>query len=200
MFDAPLIINNPIKNTATSDFGGEGYFLYKVKLKNKKPYIIRVEKYPNDLYFLKFYPKNHESNPNKFKIRLNQKSEFSRLIATCIDLAKKMLKKNPDCCFGFFGQWDEKDVVSENDLKEISYVLSQRYRIYKSVIFSRLNNENFSFYFNDEINTMIIFPMHIFNNKKLYYKIINMMKQIYSNDLIYLRVPLKSELSIYNMN
>ncbi len=199
MFDSPLVINNPIKNTTTSEFGGDGYLLYKVKLKNKKPYIIRVEKYPNDLFFLKFYPKNHESNPNKFKIRLNQKSEFSRLIATCIELAKKMLNKNPDCCFGFFGQWDNKDVVSENELKNKPYTLSQRYRIYKSVIFSKINSKNFEFYFNDEINTMIVFPKHVFNDKKLYNKIISRMRQIYSNDLINLRVPLENELSIYNI-
>jgi hypothetical protein len=197
MFDSSLPINNPIKNSSTSEYGGEGYLLYKIRLKNKKPYIIRLEKYPNNLYFIKFYPKNHESNPNKFKLRLNQKIELTRLIATCITLAKNMLSNNPDCCFGFFGQWDKNDIVSENELINSEYVVSQRYRIYKTVIFSKLNKDNFEFYFNDEINTMIIFPKHIYENKKSFHKIINRMSQIYSKDLTNLRVPLQGELKTY---
>ncbi len=79
MFNSPFSIKNPIKKSKSSEYGAEGYWLYKVKTNTKKTYIIRIEIYPNNLYFIKFYPKKHETNPNKYKLRLyTNESPFSK--------------------------------------------------------------------------------------------------------------------------
>lgn len=113
--------------------------------------MIRVEEYPNDLYFIKFYPKNYQDSENKYKIRTGDVHELNRIISTCIKHAKSILDNIPEASFGFYGQWDEKDIISDTDtFDDVVNVTSQRYKIYKEAIFRKIDSNKFKFYYEEE--------------------------------------------------
>ena len=108
MFDpkSAYSFGNSLNSFTVSEYGEKSHVLYKVKTLTGKPYFIRVDEFENDLFFIKFYPTNYEYSSLKYKVRLGDVREFSRLIGTCINVAKSIQEKNPEAAFGFHGQWD----------------------------------------------------------------------------------------------
>jgi hypothetical protein len=159
MFDSKFTypINQPLKKSGPSNDGDLRSWEYKVKTTKKKTYVIKVCEYKHDVHFIKFYPTKLSGAKDKYKKRLGNTKEFSRLIGTCFALAFKIMKKNEDAIFGFYGQWDKVDVEREDEI-------SQRYRIYKRAVISILSkSEKYKFNFTaiDQINTFFIFPAHL---------------------------------------
>jgi glycosyltransferase involved in cell wall biosynthesis len=152
--------------------------------------MLRVDEYPNDLYFIKFYPSNLYDHPNKYKIRVGNINELSRLIATCIKLAKIILKKNPAASFGFYGQWDEKD-VEVCDKKNINS--SQRFRLYLKAVLRKVNDEKYSFVQLEELNLMIIISKENYS-EELVQLFVRDLLGIYKNDISSFTVPSIKEL------
>lgn len=74
--------------------------LYRFKSsKSNLTYIVRVEIYPQHIYAVKFYLKNHSDSPNKYRLMTNT-YEPRRIINTCINIMislKPRKKRILDC-------------------------------------------------------------------------------------------------------
>ncbi|CAG5083266.1 hypothetical protein [Parvicella tangerina] len=183
-------LNNPVKVSEISINGELKSEIYRVRtIKGKKVYFIKLDIFHHDVFFIKFYLKKDQNNKNKFKIRYGNVKELTRLVSTCLVLANRKLKQNPDSIFAFHGQWDEKDVQEEN-------VISQRYRIYKRVIASKVDENKYKFYLIDRLNSMAVIPVHLYNEKNLA-KINKYFNDLYGETLEELIVPTIEE---YNQN
>lgn len=193
MFDKDYSYHLPAcyKKSTFSDNGQNCSYLYKVKTTKRTPYFIKVDEFEHDLYFLKFYPKRMDGSKEKYKKRLGKINELTRLVSTCVKLAYKLSNDNPDASFGFYGQWDKKDVVNESEI-------SQRYRIYKRAIMSKINKDNYHFIYEDSVNTMIAIPNHLYSDRYKN-KIKSLLLSIYSKDLNELRVPTIEEYESYKL-
>lgn len=66
-------VNPPLKTTTSGVNGEKRSFFHKVKTYKNKPYIIRVDEYENNVFFIKFYPRNLEQSKNKYKFRNDPK-------------------------------------------------------------------------------------------------------------------------------
>lgn len=81
--------------------------------------------------FLKFYPKIHKSNPNKYKLRDNDLGfnlnfgQVRLILKFCALIIKTYLDENPNCFAGYIGQTDEKDNIIGKER-----IYSQRSTIY----------------------------------------------------------------------
>jgi hypothetical protein len=159
MFDPKFAykISTPIEKKGPSSDGELHSHKYKFKTLSKKTYFVKVCVYKHNIHFIKFYPSRLELSPNKYKKRIGNVKEFSRIVSTCLKLAVEIIDKKPDAIFGFFGQWDDKDV-------EEKAKVSQRYRIYSRAIVSNLENvtrHKFNYFKLPAINTFFFVPESI---------------------------------------
>lgn len=158
--DSKITIKNPIRKIKECHPAEEAY-IYKIKAPSKKPYMIRVEKYKYNIFFLKFYPKRLELSPYKYKFR-NSKcdatTDLPRLVAACIVVAKKIQKGNTDAIFGFYGQWDDIDIERKSKI-------SQRYSIYRVVLASKVRESEYKHVYDINFNSHLIIPIGIYNEK-----------------------------------
>lgn len=182
--ESKIHLGSPIKKI-TEGIVGEVVYVYKVRAPSKKPYMIRLEKYKYDTYFLKFYPKNLELSTDKYKFRneiKNSNRDLPRLVACCIDLAKKIQKKNPDAIFALYGQWDEVDVARRDEI-------SQRYRIYRIVLASKAREQDFVHVVVPPINTYFIIPVAVYT-EALKGQITQYFEELFKESIPHLSVPL----------
>lgn len=171
--------------TSTSGINGEkrAYF-HKAKTTSNKPYIIRVDEYENNVFFIKFYPKGLEQNSNKYKFRNDPKvlkESFTRLVSTCIKVAQLYKNKSPDAIFGFHGQWDDVDVKLKREL-------SQRYSIYSRVVASKVSSQDYKHIAIEQINTFLIIPSNIYT-EGLQEELFKQFMEIFGDNIDELRVP-----------
>ena len=95
-------------------------------------YVVRVEEYAYSVFIIKFYPKDFQDSPDKFKI-LTGKGKPQPILRTCINiLIEHFLKIEPKASFGFLAS----ELTDENTAN------TKRYRVYKNLMeffFSPLN-------------------------------------------------------------
>ena len=112
--------------------------LYRFKsTKTNRTYLVRVERYPHDVYIVKFYPTNLSNSKDRYSILTNDK-EPRRIVNTCINILMDIFSDNPASSFGFIGS------NSINEGKENT----KRYRVYKTIINTKFGNETFEHYYN----------------------------------------------------
>lgn len=165
--------------------------LFKFKDRNKISYHIIVDQYSNNVHFVKFYRRKHENmkGAKKYQHRNdNPKQEFTRIIATCINVCLKLKSKNEDAVFAFYGQWDNKDILKGK-------TKSQRISIYSRSLKSICNDENYEIASNDIFNYICLIPKEIYN--------VGVETQLFSDfynwfgdeSFIELRIPNKNKLT-----
>ncbi len=164
MFDSKYSYNlgAPLKKTSSPYEGESKSVIYKVKTTKRIPYFIKVNYYENDVHFIKFYHKKFEQSPNKYKMRIGNVNEMTRLVSTCIKLAVQIHDGNRNAIFGVVGQWDEVDVKKQSEI-------SQRYRIYIKAILSVLtkSEKSFDYFTIEKLNTFLFIPSHMNSEEKI---------------------------------
>jgi hypothetical protein len=133
--------------------------LYKIRCSNGIPYHIKIEEYGEELAFIKFYPAKERENKNKYKIRTGKQNDTSKIIAVCIRLVKDLFERKPDRLIGFFGQWDSVDV--ENGRTD-----SQRFSIYRKVVLSKFNKEDYGFVEFEVLNILMAYRKDSYPEEK----------------------------------
>lgn len=175
-------LNPPIRVTKVSVNGELFSEIYKIRtLKSKKVYFIQIDVFHHDVFFIKFFQKKDQNRKNKYKIRYGNVKELTRLVTTCLILAKKKMKSNPDSIFAFHGQWDEKDVQLGNSI-------SQRYELYRRVVASKIDKNLFKFYLIDRLNAMAVIPTHLYTQKTID-KVNSYFNDLYDESLEDLIIP-----------
>ena len=134
--------------------------IYKTSTGEKQPYLIYLEQFADDYFFIKFFPSRYRSHPNKYKLRTgkNKKVLPVKLLTTCLTIVVEKMKKHEDSCFGVYGQWDERDVYKGmND--------SQRFRMWLTIATRKINSANFKFLYDKDFNFFLVVPNHIYSEE-----------------------------------
>ena len=103
--------------------------------RTKKWYIVRVEKYPNDFWGIKFYLKDDRLNPHKYN-RLTGLNEPRPIINICIAILMELASRYPYSSFGVIGA----NLMGESE-KE-----TKRFRVYRRVLTTYFSEEHYLHY------------------------------------------------------
>lgn len=109
--------------------------LLRFKGKGNHTYIVEVEEYSGNLFVVKFYLKSHRLSPDKFSLLTGNK-DMPGIIRTCINIMLYFYQRCPDASFAFMGQPGEHE----------STALTQRFRIYRSVMYNFFSPVKFIHY------------------------------------------------------
>ena len=120
---------------------------YRFKsLKSHHTYIVRVEKYINHAYCLKFFDKSNMNSKNKYSLRTGT-FEPRRIFYTVFNIMLDVLKKDEKASFFFIGANDEKDVPG---------VATRRFRVYFKFVLSTVSDNLFKHYRVNDLSLYIL--------------------------------------------
>lgn len=165
---------------------------YKTKSSDKKPYLIHLEQFGDDYYFVKFHPSKHSNNPDKYKLRIQWPTLPVRILSTCIQIIIKEMTEEPDKVFCVYGQWDSKDVENESNI-------SQRYKLWLQIAVSKINPEKYVFLRISIYNIFMVVPKEK-NTEEYIQKTAQYFQKRFSSSLDQLKVPSKIEYETFHVN
>lgn len=148
---------------------------FKIKIKQRLVYIVEIY-YFKEYAFIKFHPKLHENNINKYQIidmGMNVEN-IKKLLNTCCKIILDEIDKSEhaDMIYAFFGQWYDKDNLKER-------LVSKRYNLYKKQVTTFFSVENFSHYYLEIINFYCISPIE----NRQFIKQVEKLREVLANDL-----------------
>lgn len=114
--------------------------------KSNHTYIVRVERYIEHTYCLKFYDKANSLSGNKFSLRTST-FEPRTIFYTLVHIMMDVFQKDPKASFFFIGAEDEKDEMGE---------ATRRYRIYRTFVSDVLSSKYFKHHRNNELSLYIL--------------------------------------------
>ena len=114
--------------------------------KSNHTYIVRVERYIEHSYCLKFFDKANMLSDNKFSLR-SSTFEPRTIFYTLVHIMMDVYRKDSKASFFFIGAEDEKDEMGE---------ATRRYRVYRSFVSSILSNRIFNHHRNNELSLYIL--------------------------------------------
>ena len=129
-------------------FEATGIKQYKISIRKKLVYIVELYDYKG-FVFLKFHPKIHELNPDRYQITTMglTHSEKRKLLNTCclivLDEIDKQLKD--DIIYAFFGQWYDKD-------NQQNRLFAKRFNLYEKQVTTFFSIEHFKHFKFEPIN------------------------------------------------
>ena len=105
-------------------------------------YIAVVEQYKNDIFIIKYYADCHSRSRYKFSYIFNDEKP-PRIIRTCINIMLDFYKNYPEASFGFIGAYSSNKKTNGVRVTE-SKSNTQRYRIYKTLMYNFFGKESFA--------------------------------------------------------
>ena len=109
-------------------------------------YIVRVERYRENTYCIKFYDKANTRTKNKFSLRTGT-FEPRTIFYTLINIMLDVLKKDPKASFFFIGAEDEKDEPGKT---------TRRFRVYHRFVSSVVSENVFEHHRNNGLSLYIL--------------------------------------------
>lgn len=109
-------------------------------------YIVRVERYKENTYCIKFYDKANTRSKNKFSLRTGT-FEPRTIFYTLINIMLDVLNKDPKASFFFIGAEDEKDEPGKT---------TRRFRVYHRFVSSVVGEDVFEHHRNNSLSLYIL--------------------------------------------
>lgn len=116
-------------------------WLYNFKT-HRRRYLIIVEEYLNSIYIVKYHATCHTLCKEKFSFVFNDERP-TYIIKTCIDVMLLHFAANPGASFGFVGS-HSYNKLKKGTLVDKDKANSQRYRIYKTLMFNFFGKTTFA--------------------------------------------------------
>lgn len=132
--------------------------------KSHHTYIVRVEKYIDHAYCVKFFDKANMLSDNKFSLRTNT-FEPRRIISTVFNIMFDVLKKDEKASFFFLGAEDEKDIQGK---------ATRRFQFYSKFVASVISDKIFEHFRLDELSLYILVNKNNIKNAQEYAENIKM--------------------------
>jgi len=135
-----------------NDYGGADSYLeyalqYRFKsAKSNHTYIVRVERYIEHTYCLKFFDKANTLSTNKFSLR-SATFEPRTIFYTLLNIMLDVLKRDERASFFFIGANDEKDEPGET---------TRRFKVYCKFVSSVVSEKIFSHHRNNSLSLYIL--------------------------------------------
>lgn len=134
-------------------------------------YIVRIERYVNHSYCVKFFDKAHTDSKNKFSLRTNT-NEARTIFYTLYHILLDVLRKDPQASFFFIGAEDEKDD---------SIAATRRYQVYRRFVMSTISDRVFEHYRVNELSLYILVNKQSIERKEMYVEqITERVRQLYN--------------------
>ncbi len=136
-----------MNDRATGDAALEYTLQYRFKsARSKHTYIVRVERYKEHAYCVKFFDKLHMDSKKKFSLRTNT-FEARTIFYTLYHILLDVLRKDRHASFFFIGAEDEKDE---------SIAATRRYQVYRRFVMSTISDRIFEHYRVNELSLYIL--------------------------------------------
>ena len=136
--------------------------------KSKHKYIVRVEKYIEHTYCVKFFDKANMLSENKFSLRTGT-FEPRKIIYTVLSVMFDVLKRDEQASFFFIGAEDEKDEPGAS---------TRRFRFYRVFVLSVIGDEYFTHFRIDKQSLYILVNKKYQGDVKSYVdRITNLVKE-----------------------
>lgn len=140
--------------------------------KSNRTYIVRVEKYIEHSYCLKFFDKANMNSNRKFSLRTNT-FEPRRIFYTLFHIMLDVLKQDDKASFFFVGAEDERDILGYS---------TRRFRVYYKFVSSVVSDRQFGHYpIREESLYILVNKKNIENRKEYASKITKAVKAMYSH-------------------
>ena len=101
--------------------------------KSNHTYIVRVERYVEHTYCVKFYDKANTHSDNKYSLR-SATFEPRKIVYTVLNIMFDVLERDEKASFFFIGSEDEKDVPGKS---------TRRFRFYSKLVLSIVTDSVF---------------------------------------------------------
>lgn len=121
-------------------------FLYSFKSsKTRHTYWVWIEKYPYDMYAVKFHLKAHRLSANRYKL-MTGAHEARPVIFTCIRILLDIFERYERSSFGFVG--DNRPGEGKR--------LTKRFRVYRRIVSSLFGAETFAHFVYERNSTYLL--------------------------------------------
>ena len=114
--------------------------------KSNHTYIVRVERYIDHAYCVKFYDKANTASDNKFSFRTST-FEPRTIVYTVLNIMFDVLKRDPSASFFFIGEEDEKDLPGK---------ATRRFRFYSNMVISAISDKVFEHFRTDHLSLYVL--------------------------------------------
>ena len=138
-----------VMNDKSNDSHPDLEYTLQYRFKSEKShhtYIVRIERYPNHFYCLKFFDKAMMHSANKFSIRTNT-FEPRTIFYTLYYITLDVLKQDPLASFFFIGAEDERDELGKS---------TRRYQVYRRFVLSTISDKMFEHYRVNELSLYVL--------------------------------------------
>lgn len=120
---------------------------YKFKSsKSNHTYIVRVERYVEHTYCVKFFDKANMHSDNKYSLR-TATFEPRKIVSTVLNVMLDVFKRDDKASFFFIGAEDEKDVAGK---------ATRRFNFYADFVLSVITDRVFLHFRNDPLSLYIL--------------------------------------------
>ena len=131
--------------------------------KSNHTYIVRVEKYVEHTYCVKFFDKANMLSKNKFSLR-SSTFEPRKIVSTVLNVMLEVYRQDNKASFFFIGAEDEKDVPGRS---------TRRFNFYADFVLSVISNRLFEHYRNDILSLYILVNKGSVHDMDAYVKRVN---------------------------
>lgn len=140
--------------------------------KSHHTYIVRVEKYHQHAYCIKFFDKANRNSRQKFSLRTNT-FEPRTIFYTIFHILLDVLKRDDKASFFFIGAEDERDVLGSS---------TRRFKVYFRFVTSIVSDRLFAhFPVEDESLYILVNKGAVDDRTEYASRIVSLVKQEYSN-------------------
>lgn len=135
-------------------------------------YIVRIEKYQEHAYCVKFFDKANRNSQQKFSLRTNT-FEPRTIFYTIFHILLDVLKKDEKASFFFIGAEDERDVLGSS---------TRRFKVYFRFVTSIVSDKLFAHFPIEDDSLYILVNKRSVEDRTSYAsRIISMVRQEYSH-------------------
>lgn len=137
---------------------------YRFKsIKSNHTYIVRVERYINHTYCVKFFDKANMSSDNKFSLRTST-FEPRTIVFTVLNIMFDVLQRDSNASFFFIGAEDERDLPGK---------ATRRFRFYSNLVLSAISDKIFEHFRTDHLSLYVLVNKSYVKDMTDYVKRIN---------------------------
>lgn len=166
--------NNPysaiLLNKEQCEAGGIEYtkWIYRFECRFGHKYYVWAERYPYDVFAIKFFLAVQENNQKKFKL-LSGLNDAPRVFATCIDVMRQLHIAIPTSSFGFVGTPSVKEQEAN----------TKRLKVYRRIMENLFSPINFAHRIYEPKSAYLVINRKLPGGEESFKKIEKMLSKIY---------------------
>jgi hypothetical protein len=174
VFNSSCVVNNT--TVVRLDSEPHEIITYSFDLpKPKMRYLVFVERYPENIFVIKFCLKRDKSDKNRFKKVVNH-HRASLVIGTIIKIAYSLYKDHPNSSFGFIGA---ERLLPDGSFEQTENTI--RYRIYERIMKNMFGTKTFDHFRSPDNSAYLIVSRTNNNTNEVRLKAEKLFEELYED-------------------